>query len=135
MASPKVVDPASITAEEVYWLTYPYLYYPGRLTQFAQDLQHGAQEIEAVLTQQPSQLLTIQQNLHRVTCPVLVLWGDRDRWFPVQDGETLHARLPNAEFQVIPNCGYNIGGGNVDAANQAMVDFLRRGQLVSLKMP
>lgn len=124
-----VVNPQSITDEEMYWLTYPYLMTPGKITQFATDLRQAAREIQLLLTQETGLLKTIQDQLPQVTCPTLVLWGDRDRWFPVEDGLKLHAHLPNAQFQIIPNCGHNISGGNVTAANAAILAFCLEGAL------
>lgn len=119
-----VVDPSRITPEEIYWLTYPYLSSPGKITQFATDLRHAAQDIADLLHDRPSLLAEIQKRLPEVTCPALILWGDCDRWFPVTDGETLHSHLANSQFQILPNCGHNISGGNVAAANAAILDFL-----------
>jgi pimeloyl-ACP methyl ester carboxylesterase len=119
-----VYDSASITDEEIYWLTYPYIEFPGKITRFATDLQHAAREIERFLADQPNLISTIQENLNQVTCPALILWGECDRWFPVQDGEKLHQCLPNALFQVIPQCGHNASSSCPDAVNQAILDFV-----------
>lgn len=119
-----VFDPDSITQDEIYWLTYPYLNFPGTLTQFAADLQLAAQEIERCQQGKPNWISTIQQQLPQVTCPTLILWSDCDRWFPVQDGEKLRDRLPNAQFQIIPNCGHVATSGNPEAVNAAILEFL-----------
>jgi pimeloyl-ACP methyl ester carboxylesterase len=44
--------------------------------------------------------------LHRVGCPVLLLWGAGDRLVPPAYGEAYHKLLPQAEFKQIPNCGH-----------------------------
>jgi pimeloyl-ACP methyl ester carboxylesterase len=44
--------------------------------------------------------------LHRVTCPVLLLWGDDDRLVPRAFAEAYRAHLPNAELKLIPGCGH-----------------------------
>jgi pimeloyl-ACP methyl ester carboxylesterase len=119
-----VVDAACITDEELYWLTYPYIEFPGVLTQYVTDLQQGAKEIERSLRNEPSWISTIQENLHKVTCPTLILWGEQDQWFPVRDGEELHARLPNSKLQVIPNCGHNAIGCSPKAVSEAILAFL-----------
>jgi pimeloyl-ACP methyl ester carboxylesterase len=119
-----VFDPAQITDEEIYWLTYPYLYHSGPLTQFTVDLQLAAREIERSQRQQPNWITQIQQNLPRVTCPTLILWSDCDRWFPLESGNKLSDLLPNAEFQLIPNCGHVASSGNPKAVNTAILKFL-----------
>ncbi len=120
-----VVDPALITDSEIYWLTYPYLNLPGTLSQFAADLQLSAQEIQRSQQGQPNWIDRIQQNLEKTTQPTLVLWSDCDRWFPVEDGKKLCNRLPNAKFQIIPNCGHVASSGNPVAVNAAILRFLQ----------
>jgi pimeloyl-ACP methyl ester carboxylesterase len=117
-----VVDADSISDDELYWLTYPYLYRSGALTQFAADLQLAAQEIDRTLRQQPTLLGSIQQNLSSVTHPTLILWSDCDRWFPPTDGEKLHSQLPNARLQLIPNCGHVASSGNPAVVNAAIIE-------------
>jgi pimeloyl-ACP methyl ester carboxylesterase len=116
-----VVDPDAITDEEIYWLTYPYLQIPGTLTQFTADLQLAAREIDRLHRHQSNLLSTIQQKLPQTACPTLILWSDCDRWFPVEDGERLHAWLPNSQLQVLPNCGHVASSGNPEAVNRAIL--------------
>lgn len=119
-----VFDPASITNEEIYWLTYPYLNLPGTFTQLAADLQLAAQEIERYLQGKPNWIKTIQHNLSAITHPTLILWSDCDRWFPIEDGKKLCDQLPNAQLRVIPNCGHVASSGNPEAVNAAIQEFL-----------
>lgn len=44
--------------------------------------------------------------LHRVACPVLLLWGDNDKLVPPAFAEAYRAHLPNARIQLIPGCGH-----------------------------
>ncbi len=44
--------------------------------------------------------------LHRVRCPVLLLWGDQDRLVPPAYAEEYKKYLPHAELQLIPRCGH-----------------------------
>jgi pimeloyl-ACP methyl ester carboxylesterase len=44
--------------------------------------------------------------LHRVRCPVLLLWGAHDRLVPPSYGEAYRKCLPHAEWKLIPNCGH-----------------------------
>jgi len=46
-----------------------------------------------------------RQDLDRVRCPVLVLWGGRDKQVPVEDGFE-YARRLRAPIRVIPDCGH-----------------------------
>lgn len=117
-----VIDPSLITDEEIYWLTYPYLNLPGTLTQYAADLQLAALEIGRLQANTSNFMHTIQQGLSQITCPVLVLWSEGDRWFPVKDGERLNAHLPNSRMQLILNCGHVASSGNPTAVNAAILE-------------
>ncbi len=44
--------------------------------------------------------------LHRVQCPVLLLWGDHDRLVPPAYGEAYKTYLPHAEFKLLRDCGH-----------------------------
>jgi pimeloyl-ACP methyl ester carboxylesterase len=44
--------------------------------------------------------------LHRVKCPVLLLWGASDKLVPPAFGKAYHKYLPHAEWQAIPECGH-----------------------------
>lgn len=44
--------------------------------------------------------------LHRVQCPVLLLWGEHDRLVPPSYGKAYHQHLPQAEWRTIPRCGH-----------------------------
>jgi pimeloyl-ACP methyl ester carboxylesterase len=46
------------------------------------------------------------QRLHRVRCPVLLLWGAEDRLVPPAYGEAYRKHLPQAKWQTIPGSGH-----------------------------
>jgi pimeloyl-ACP methyl ester carboxylesterase len=50
--------------------------------------------------------LRLASRLHRVQCPVLLLWGDTDRLVPPAYGEAYKKHLPQAEMKLIPGCGH-----------------------------
>jgi pimeloyl-ACP methyl ester carboxylesterase len=113
-----------ITPEYVHWITYPHLYLPGTLTKLAEEFQLAAREIQRQERRQPNLIRAVQENLEQVTCPSLVLWSEFDRWFPLSHGVQLAAQLPNAQFQIIPNCGHYAAGGNPEFVNAAVLSFL-----------
>ncbi len=45
-------------------------------------------------------------DLSRIRHPTLVLWGDRDRIFPLATGRRLAAALPFARLEILPRCGH-----------------------------
>jgi pimeloyl-ACP methyl ester carboxylesterase len=113
-----------ITPNDVYWATYPQIEFPGTITKLTEEFQLCAREIRLQEQGLPNLMRSVQEKLSTISCPVLVLWAEQDRWFPVQHGEQLRDRLPNAQFQIIPNCGHYAAGGQPEIINQAILRFL-----------
>jgi pimeloyl-ACP methyl ester carboxylesterase len=44
--------------------------------------------------------------LHRIECPVLLLWGEQDRLVPPAYGRAYQKLLPQAELKLLPQCGH-----------------------------
>lgn len=42
----------------------------------------------------------------KITCPVLLILGDRDEFIDVEDNISLYRALPNAEVCIVPNCDH-----------------------------
>ena len=64
-----------------------------------------------------------RRGLERVRCPVLVLWGGRDRQVPVADGFE-YARRLRAPVRVIADCGHLLIGERPDVCARAIDEFL-----------
>jgi pimeloyl-ACP methyl ester carboxylesterase len=62
-------------------------------------------------------------DLGAVRCPVLVLWGGRDRQVPLEDAFE-YARRLRAPLRVIADCGHLLIGERPDACARAIGDFL-----------
>ena len=65
-----------------------------------------------------------RRDLDRVRCPVLVLWGGRDRQVPVEDGFE-YARRLRAPVRVIADCGHLLISERPDVCARAALEFLR----------
>jgi pimeloyl-ACP methyl ester carboxylesterase len=61
-------------------------------------------------------------DLERVRCPVLVLWGARDRQVPIEDGFE-YARRLRAPLRVIADCGHLLIGERPDVCARAALEF------------
>lgn len=64
--------------------------------------------------------------LHRLTMPVLVLWGANDQVLPVSQAHAAVEQLPNGELAVIADCGHV---GHVERPQEflaAVIPFLAR---------
>jgi pimeloyl-ACP methyl ester carboxylesterase len=119
-----LANPDEMTFEEIYWGTYPYLEFPNAITNLTEELQQSAKEIEKLLQNRPNIISKIQAGLVNINFPTLILWGEKDSWFPPDNGEKLHAYLSNSEFKIIPNCGHDASSGSPDALNVALLEFL-----------
>ena len=54
----------------------------------------------------PDKLAIAGRELDRLTCPALVLWGDRDPYLPLEFGAAYAHALPNASLEVARGCGH-----------------------------
>jgi pimeloyl-ACP methyl ester carboxylesterase len=118
-------DPSILTEEDVYWITYPFIELPGTLVKVAEELQLAAKEIENLQANQPNMLTHIQNDLHKIECPTLILWGDQDSWFPAIHGEKLHQYLPNSQLKILENCYHDASTGAAQVVNTAILEFLQ----------
>jgi haloalkane dehalogenase len=71
-------------------------------------------------------LTHIQKKLSAIESPTLILWGDKDSWFPASHGEKLHQHLPNSQFQILENCYHDASTGSAKVINQAILKFLQQ---------
>jgi 3-oxoadipate enol-lactonase len=64
-----------------------------------------------------------RHDLERVRCPVLLLWGGRDKQVPVEDGFE-YARRLRAPIRVIADCGHLLIGERPEVCARAALEFL-----------
>ena len=64
-----------------------------------------------------------REDLHRVTCPVLCLWGANDNWVPLADGME-YARRLRAPLRAIADCGHLLIGERPEVVVRAIDAFL-----------
>lgn len=48
----------------------------------------------------------LQQHLHRIACPTLVIWGRHDKLIPLPTGEFLARKIPGAQLAVYDNAAH-----------------------------
>jgi pimeloyl-ACP methyl ester carboxylesterase len=48
----------------------------------------------------------LASRLHRIRCPVLLVWGAHDRLIPPAYGKAYQQHIEGAELKLIPNCGH-----------------------------
>lgn len=118
-------DASILTQENVYWMSYPFIEFPGTVAKVTEDLRIAAREIELLQENKPNLITKIQNNLSGIKCPTLILWGEQDSWYPPSDGEKLRALIPGSRLKILPNCGHDASSGCSDAVNAAILEFLR----------
>lgn len=82
-----------------------------RLTQAATDTDYS---------QSRTKLLTQLASTH----PTLMLWGERDRIIPFQQGLELHRQFPNITWHPVPNAGHCLYDEKADYVNQTMLSWI-----------
>jgi pimeloyl-ACP methyl ester carboxylesterase len=66
----------------------------------------------------------LNDKLHHITTPTLVVWGDEDRIVPLTFGRDLAAQIPNAKLAIIERCGHAPMIERPDDFLGAIKDFL-----------
>jgi len=54
----------------------------------------------------PDRLALAGKDLSRLSCPSLVLWGDRDFYLPTRFADAYAAALPNSELEIVTGAGH-----------------------------
>lgn len=63
--------------------------------------------------------------LPTIECKVLVLFGDRDQFIPLNHATEIHAELPNSELCILPNLGHEIFS-NPELVSPILIQFLTK---------
>jgi pimeloyl-ACP methyl ester carboxylesterase len=67
-----------------------------------------------------------KDDLAKVTVPVLIVLGDRDDFFPVEDALALHRMLPNSELAIAPGASHTFFRDKPAVFAVPIMDFLAR---------
>lgn len=62
--------------------------------------------------------------LHRINCPVLLIWGEGDRLTPVAYGKRFAELIPGAKFEAIENAGHLAALEKPDRVGSLVASFL-----------
>lgn len=66
----------------------------------------------------------IESRLSELRCPVTILWGEADRWIPLERGRELATRIPGARLQVVSNAGHLVQEDAPEAIVAALLGLL-----------
>jgi pimeloyl-ACP methyl ester carboxylesterase len=115
------MDPDAIVRDDPAWA--------GELEQRHDTHQGpGAWRRLAVAIRDDTQLLTAPtpEELRRIRLPVLLAYGDRDPWVPLEQAVRVKRQLPDARLLIVPECGHVVETERPSIFNPAMTLFLRR---------
>lgn len=60
-----------------------------------------------------------------ITQPTLLIWGEHDRWLPLEGGGELAARIPGARLAVVRSSGHMVLEEQPASSNRELLEFLR----------
>jgi pimeloyl-ACP methyl ester carboxylesterase len=69
-------------------------------------------------------LVPIMNNLSKITQPVLIIWGDKDRVLPLKHSYLAKEKLPDARLKIMEGCGHIPFFEQSDEFNRLVLEFL-----------
>jgi pimeloyl-ACP methyl ester carboxylesterase len=66
------------------------------------------------------------EDFQKVRVPVLLMLGDRDQFFPVEENIEMYRMLPSAELVVLPNSDHGLPFTAVELCTQIVLAFFQR---------
>ena len=66
----------------------------------------------------------VMNNLYKITQPVLIIWGEKDRVLPLKQGYLGKEKLPNAKLEIMEGCGHIPFFERSDEFNKLVLEFL-----------
>jgi pimeloyl-ACP methyl ester carboxylesterase len=65
--------------------------------------------------------------LHRITCPVQIIWGQQDALLPVDYAHEFQRLMPGASLHVLPSCGHLPHVEQPERAASLILSFIEEG--------
>jgi pimeloyl-ACP methyl ester carboxylesterase len=112
-ASPEWIDSLKVLHGETYGIDY---------AETILDLW-----LKAIL--RPNELPYTPDDLNEITCPTLVLHGDRDIFFPIHVPATMYQSISNSELCILPNCGHGLIIDSPSMFVRVLLEWLARNKM------
>jgi haloalkane dehalogenase len=93
---------------------------------FADDTRRLAQ-LELYRSGDFEKLVPYEGRVAALGIPVLVVWGERDRFSGVKMAHRFHAELPGSELAIFDEAGHFVWEDEPERATAALVEFLNAG--------
>jgi pimeloyl-ACP methyl ester carboxylesterase len=68
----------------------------------------------------------IQAKYNTIHQPVLILWGEEDKWIPVEQAHSLHQLIPNSKLVKVPQAGHLVIEERPEILVREIKDFLNQ---------
>lgn len=72
--------------------------------------------------------LSGQSGNQEIKCPTLIIWGKKDRWIPLKNGELLNSQIKNSRLVVFPKAGHVPHEEIPDETVETVLEFLESGE-------
>lgn len=72
----------------------------------------------------PVGIPSYREQLHKITAPVLAIWGEEDKLIPISDAELLVKSVKHGELIVIPKGSHAPYMSNPELFNQKLLEFM-----------
>ena len=66
------------------------------------------------------------KNLKNIKNETLIIWGDQDKAYNLNQVETLNDYIPNSDLVIIKGCSHNVHLEKPDCFNKTLSDFLKK---------
>ena len=66
------------------------------------------------------------ENLKNIKNETLIVWGDQDKAYNLNQVETLNNNIPNSDLKIIKGCSHNVHLEKPDEFNKTVEEFLKR---------
>lgn len=124
----QVVDTRVIAPAEISKLSFANPAFRPDFSSFSDEQRAGMAANQKALAMYAGEHFThdpkLRRRLHRVTVPVLVVWGEQDGIAPVGYGRAYAAAFPNGHFAPIPDAGHFPHIEQMGATLGAIGDFV-----------
>jgi pimeloyl-ACP methyl ester carboxylesterase len=87
-----------------------------KMTRMLVDIRGGKMEIIA----------PVMENLHKIKCPAMIIWGYNDRVFPLKHAYYGKDKMANARLHIMDRCGHVPNLEKPEEFNKVVLDFLCR---------
>jgi len=67
----------------------------------------------------------LQERLYRVSAPTLILWGEADRFIPLEHGRLYEQHIKGARLSIVRGCGHLPPLERPDETARYVLEFLK----------